>query len=85
MSSEVCKRCKGSAIDPELSHSGIYGGWYWEPPALEPCIDCQWVPPSTCHCGAVNYGNCNPDACGWTGPEDCAWGHGHKCYGLPTS
>lgn len=36
----ICARCGGSAIDPEDSHPGAYGGYYEEPPALEPCREC---------------------------------------------
>lgn len=39
----VCLRCQGSGIDPEDSSPGEIHGDHPEPPALEPCRDCQFT------------------------------------------
>ena len=38
-----CQRCRGTGIDPEHSHSGVYEDNYMEPPVIEPCMDCQFT------------------------------------------
>lgn len=38
----TCQRCRGTGIDPEHSHSGMYDDGYMEPPVLEPCVDCSF-------------------------------------------
>lgn len=41
-----CPRCKGSGIDPEDSTGAALDDHYGpEPPALEPCRDCQFPKP----------------------------------------
>lgn len=40
---KACQRCKATGIDPEHSHSGMYGDGDMEPPVIEPCIDCQFT------------------------------------------
>ena len=45
----VCARCRGSAIDPEDSYPGSITPGEEEPPALEPCRDCQF--PGRAECG----------------------------------
>lgn len=40
-----CQRCRGTGIDPEHSHSGVYDDNYMEPPVVEPCTGCQYPPP----------------------------------------
>lgn len=37
----VCRRCKGSGIDPEDSFGGSMDPNCPEPPSIEPCRDCQ--------------------------------------------
>jgi hypothetical protein len=62
----VCKRCNGSAIDPERSESGGPS----EPPYLVPCDACQFqVPDDVC-------GSEPPE--GWTGDCWCTLGPGHE-------
>jgi hypothetical protein len=38
----LCPRCDGSGIDPEHSDEGCSTPGEEEPPALEPCIACQY-------------------------------------------
>jgi hypothetical protein len=51
-----CQRCGGSGIDPEDSSPGSIWGDYPEPPALEPCRDCQFPLRVMCTCGSKNIG-----------------------------
>jgi len=46
---DPCARCRGSAIDPEDSYPGSISPGEEEPPALEPCRDCQF--PGRIECG----------------------------------